>query len=259
VIPLLDQVRQIAEEAGQEILTVYRGTDFGTRLKADRSPVTDADLAADRAIREGLARVSKLPVLSEEVDVPFEERRRWKEFWLVDPLDGTKDFLARNDEFTVNIALIRDGRPVLGVIGVPALGELFAAVEGGGCFHHVGAEAPRRLGGRPAGPVRAMARSRFHDTPETARFASRFGIPSLVPIGSAIKFGRLAQDVVQIYPRFAAISEWDIAAGDLIVHEAGGRMIDWETGRPPQYNGETLRAAPFLAVGPGIDPALFSS
>jgi 3'(2'), 5'-bisphosphate nucleotidase len=255
---LLEQVRQIAEAAGQEILAVYARADFGARLKGDQSPVTDADLAADAAIRRGLARISRLPVLSEEVAVPYEERRSWAEFWLVDPLDGTKDFLARNDEFTVNIALIRAGRPVLGVIGVPALGELFAAEEGGGCFRHQG-RAVERLSGQALGQTLAMARSRFHDSPESGQFAARHGVGEVIPIGSALKFGRLAQGVIQLYPRFGPTSEWDIAAGEVIVREAGGQMVDRATGQPHLYNGESLRCAPFLAVGPGLDPRQFVS
>jgi len=245
-----DRLIALAREAGAAILALYReNTDYAT--KADGSPLTAADLRSHQILSEGLAQAWNLPVLSEEHTVDYATRSLWPQFWLIDPLDGTKEFLARNGEFTINIALIRGTQPVLGIVYAPALDELYYAERGVGAFQVRGGE-PQRL---PSDGWQEgwMAVSRSHDSPVTAQFARDNGIERTSHVGSALKFGRLARGDVSIYPRFTASNEWDIAAGHCLVEAAGCSIIDLETGAPPRYNKPDLKNAGFIAFAPTID------
>lgn len=247
---LCESARELARSAGEAILEVYRGR-FDVEYKDDRSPLTQADLAAHRILVAGLARLSpSLPVLSEEsaAGVGFDERRGWQRYWLVDPLDGTREFVKRNDEFTVNIALVEDGEPVVGILHAPALGEMAWAVRGEGAFLDTGAGA-RRLEGRRAPTVPVIAVSRSHVNPATQDLLDAIGAHDTLSAGSALKFIRIAQGLVDLYPRLGPTSEWDTAAGHCLLDETGGAIYDL-AGQPLRYNQRVSLLNPhFLAVG----------
>jgi 3'(2'), 5'-bisphosphate nucleotidase len=215
----------IAEHAGHEILRVYHG-EFEVRDKADASPVTDADERAEQLILEGLSEiVPDIPVVAEESvanghipdigDGPF---------ILVDPLDGTKEFVSRNGEFTVNIALIENNHPVLGVVHLPVLGETYWTTGDGEAWRSRNGERARIHCRAPGDELVAVA-SRSHSNPETDEYLSRFPIKERVSAGSSLKFCRIAEGVADIYPRIGRTMEWDIAAGHAVLAAAGGRVM----------------------------------
>jgi 3'(2'), 5'-bisphosphate nucleotidase len=246
---LLGSVTEIAAEASARILAVYF-TAFEVEEKADTSPVTAADLASHELIVSGLRQLAPdIPVLSEEAStLAFNERARWEYFWLVDPLDGTKEFIKRNDEFTVNIALVRGHEPVLGVVRVPVSGICYFAVQGGGAFRQELAKPPQRLSVQRLGrPIRVVG-SRSHAGPELERFVARLGRHTFVPVGSALKFCLVAEGKADVYPRLGPTSEWDTAAAQCIVEEAGGQVIDVH-GQRLAYNKESLVNPHFLVIG----------
>lgn len=251
-----DGVIDIARAAGAAIMSVYAGA-FDVARKADASPVTAADLAAHRVIVDGLARLTPdIPVLSEESTdaVAAGERRGWRRMWLVDPLDGTREFVKRNGEFSVNIALIEDGVAVFGVIQAPVDGALWHGAPGHGAWRRSGeTDRPIRARRVPgAGPMRVAA-SRSHRDPRTAAFVARLGDIEPVALGSSLKFCRLAEGTLDVYPRFGPTSEWDTAAGQAILEGAGGILVD-AGGRAFRYNQRgTLLNGAFIALG---DPAL---
>ena len=254
---LLDAVRRIAAAAARRILRVYH-SPFEVARKADESPLTEADLASHRIIVEGLKALSPaLPVLSEESadDVDFATRAGWTRYWLVDPLDGTKDFVKRNGEFTVNIALIDRHAPVLGVVAAPVTGVCYAAGRGLGArrYDPDGAASDLRVRA-PAGKPWRVAASRSHMDRRTEAFIRNLGPSERVSIGSSLKFCLLAEGGVDVYPRFGPTSEWDTAAAQCVVEQAGGRVTDLGL-EPLRYNtGESLLNPYFLAFGdPTVD------
>ncbi len=237
---LADAFCAIANRAGHEILRVYHG-EFEVRDKADASPVTDADERAEQLILESLAEIAAdIPVVAEESvaagripdigDGPF---------LLVDPLDGTKEFVSRNGEFTVNIALIEDGRPVLGVVHLPVLDETYWTNGDGEAWRNRGGEQARIYCRAPGDELVAVA-SRSHSNPETDEYLSRFPIKERIAAGSSLKFCRIAEGVADIYPRIGRTMEWDIAAGHAVLAAAGGRVM-------------TLDEAPLRYGKPGFD------
>lgn len=250
---MLLQVTAIARQAGDLVMEVYAQSAIATDFKEDQSPLTEADLRSHSYIIEALSSSFPFPVLSEEHILAYEKRRDWDAFWLVDPLDGTRDFLARNGEFTINIALIVNNVPVLGVIYAPAVDELYFAGQGLGAFCHKAGQEERLLGRET--PERVLAISRFHDAPEMAGFAVNNAVSRVLPIGSALKFGRLAAGDVTLYPRFSGSKEWDIAAGHAIVREAGCRIVDLVTCEEPVYNKPNLHNNYFIAHTGNLDLA----
>ena len=247
---LLDAARRIAAAAADRVLAVYRAP-FEVTQKADASPLTEADLASHRTIVEGLrAFTPDIPVLSEEsTDVDFATRSGWSRYWLVDPLDGTRDFVKGNDEFTVNIALIERHAPVLGVVAVPVTGVVYAAARGLGARRHdADGEHPLAVR-RPASPPFRVAASRSHRDRKTEAFIRNLGPCVETSIGSSLKFCRLAEGSVDIYPRFGPTCEWDTAAAQAVVEQAGGRVTDLGL-EPLRYNTkESLLNSHFLAFG----------
>ncbi len=228
---LHEAVVDLARRAGREILDVY-GTDFATTRKADASPITEADLRAHRLIvRELAALEPALPVLSEEsVDELAAARRGWSRYWLVDPLDGTKEFVSRNGEFTVNIALIDDGRPAFGVVHVPVTGRTYWGAAGAGAWRDSDVEPRRELTVRvPAASPLHVVGSRSHGNPALAQRLDRLGPHVLHAVGSSIKLCLVAEGKADLYPRLGPTSEWDIAAGHAVIEAAGGRC---STSRP---------------------------
>ena len=256
---LLQPVREIAERAGEAIIDVY-DSDFAVELKDDRSPLTKADRAAHRIIVDGLARLpDPLPVLSEEsAATEIEQRRQWARYWLVDPLDGTKEFVKRNGEFTVNIALIDGHDPVLGVVVAPALGVAYTGAVGVGAFKHSGGTAePIRVQRPAAEPLRVVG-SRSHASPALAALLDEIGPHELKPMGSSLKICLVAEGQADLYPRLGPTSEWDTAAAQAVLISAGGSMMDL-SGQPLTYNAkESLLNPHFLALGDDLGDRLAS-
>jgi 3'(2'), 5'-bisphosphate nucleotidase len=254
---LLEAVIEISRRAGREILDVY-GTDFEARAKADNSPLTEADLRAHRLIAGELARLAPvLPVLSEEAaDIPFAERSSWSRYWLVDPLDGTKEFVSRNGEFTVNIALIEGHRPVLGVVHIPVTDTTYSGIPGLGAWRSAN-DRPRapievRRAIRP--PLRVVG-SRSHGDGRLTSVLAALGPYELKPAGSSIKLCLVADGSADLYPRLGPTSEWDIAAGQAVLEAAGGQVVRIADGHALPYNTRAELLNPdFLAYG---DPDLY--
>ncbi len=248
----LEQVYQIAADAGRRILDIYeRG--FEVEEKPDHSPLTAADSAAHALITERLQELTPgVPVLSEEsAQVKYGARREWRQFWLVDPLDGTKEFINRNGEFTVNIALIDGHAPVLGVVYVPVTANAYLACAGGGAHKQQGACARTRIAVRAhPGERPIVVASRSHAGPETQAFLAAIGPHDVVSMGSALKFCLVAEGTADVYPRLGPTMEWDTAAAQCVVEQAGGRVLDAH-GRPLTYNKESLRNPWFVVVGGG--------
>ncbi|MBK7384704.1 MAG: 3'(2'),5'-bisphosphate nucleotidase CysQ [Flavobacteriales bacterium] len=251
--------------AGREILAVY-GTDFSAEQKADRSPLTEADKRAHRVI-VSILESTGLPVLSEEgKTLSLAERQGWQRYWLVDPLDGTKEFIKRNGEFTVNIALMeRDAlpagplgmaRPIAGVLYVPVKDTLYFAWQGGGAYRlqeagtHLATDAYERASMSERLPLKhdrtmyTVVASRSHPSPETEAYIRKMeaehGEVALTSMGSALKICLVAEGAADAYPRYAPTMEWDTAAGHAIVNESGMRLIDITTGAPMRYNKNEL-------------------
>jgi 3'(2'), 5'-bisphosphate nucleotidase len=253
------QVREgviaLARDAAARILAVY-DTCFDVEHKADASPLTEADLASHACIVEGLERLTPdIPILSEESaeEVPALLRRSWPRLWVVDPLDGTREFVKRNGEFTVNIALVEDGVAVFGVIQQPVSGALWHGGPGAGAFRREGdADVAIRCRQPAVSPLRVAA-SRSHRDARTQAFMDRMGETEPMAQGSSLKFCRIAEGAMDVYPRFGPTSEWDTAAGQAILEAAGGLVID-PRGRPLRYNQrDTVLNGDFLALG---DPEL---
>ncbi|HTF20217.1 MAG TPA: 3'(2'),5'-bisphosphate nucleotidase CysQ [Chryseolinea sp.] len=238
-----------AEKAAREILTVYRSDDFQVEAKGDQSPLTIADKKAHEIISAGLS-ASGYPVLSEEGrNIPFNERKNWEYFWMVDPLDGTKEFVKRNDEFTVNIALIHRNQPVLGVVAVPVTGDIYFGASGRGATLRRGGKdtiLPRR------GPVDTMASglrvvaSRSHMNQPTENFINSLKDAVLVSAGSSLKFMLVAEGKADLYPRFGPTMEWDTAAAHLIVNEVGMKVYREGEIAELRYNKENLLNPDFM-------------
>ena len=250
--PLLLDIAALARRAGAAILDIYR-QDFDVELKDDRSPLTAADLAAQAVIAAGLARIEPvLPLVSEEASqASWEQRRAWARHWLVDPLDGTREFVKRNGEFTVNIALVDQHEPVLGVVLAPVTGDLYAAARGIGAWRQ--AEAG---GGWERIATRALARpaiaagSRSHGGSQEGALRRLLGDDyTLQPLGSSLKFCLLARGDADAYLRRGPTSEWDTAAAQCVLEEAGGAVLDLH-GKPLRCDrGESLLNPEFIAVG----------
>ncbi|MBV6422273.1 MAG: 3'(2'),5'-bisphosphate nucleotidase CysQ [Steroidobacteraceae bacterium] len=247
---LLEQVGGIARRAGAEILAVYASQDAGVSTKADQSPLTQADLRAHRVIVNELrALTPDIPVLSEESsEIPFAERARWQRYWLVDPLDGTKEFLSRNGEFTVNIALIEGHAPALGVVHVPVRETTYAGLPGSGAWRTRGEGKPEpiHVQARAASPVRVVG-SKSHRGDSLDGFLARLGAHELVPVGSSLKFCLVAEGAADIYPRLGPTSEWDTAAAQAVVCAAGGAVVTLD-GAPLAYNAKPDILNPHFVV-----------
>jgi 3'(2'), 5'-bisphosphate nucleotidase len=246
------QIGEIARRAGEAIMAIYQD-DFAVQTKADASPLTAADLAAQKVIMAALCALDPmLPVLSEEAHVlPWSERRSWTRYWLVDPLDGTREFVKRNGEFTVNIALIDDHQSVLGVVLAPVTGELFVAERGKGAWLQtvVGGDW-QRLQARTLASPPILAGSRSHGSLQDGLLRGLLGTDyQRVPLGSSLKFCLIARGDADVYLRLGPTSEWDTAAAQSVLQEAGGAVLDLQ-GQAFSYNrGESLLNPEFIAVG----------
>ncbi len=246
-LQLLKQVSDIARRAGQEILAVYSSGTFATTRKSDDSPLTLADTRAHRAISSALqALTPEVPVLSEEgASVDWAVRAAWPRHWLVDPLDGTKEFLHQNDEFTVNVALVVGDAPVLGVVYAPALELLYSAGSGLGAWKEQRGTGAVRVqsGPRPAGTALVVAESRSHPSAELEAYLKTIRVERRIQVGSSLKFCWVAEGKADIYPRFGTTMEWDTAAGDCVYRHSGR---EGERFSPLRYNTPSLRNDHFV-------------
>jgi len=258
LIALKTPLENIAKAAGKAILEIYNNPAlFDVDYKADDSPLTAADKAANEIICNSLMSLTPdIPIISEEnKELPYEQRGEFTYCWLVDPLDGTKEFIKRNGEFTVNIALVLDGAPVLGVLYVPISGLCYFAAKDFGAFR---LEEPKdvRLTCLPfeinQSGLRVLC-SRSHLNAETQQFVDALSEPVLVPKGSALKFSVVAEGAGDVYPRIGPTMEWDTAAAHIILEEAGGGIVEFETRKPLTYNKPSLLNPNFVAFGKG-DP-----
>lgn len=247
---LLEVAKKAAKKAGDSILEIYASGDFSIEAKADHSPLTLADRAAHNEIVAILENTG-IPILSEEgKDVPYEERSKWEYFWMVDPLDGTKEFIKKNGEFTVNIALIRGSEPVLSVVSPPVLKEMYYASKDLGAFLEKGGEkikletTTKNLAEKS---LRVVA-SRSHMSQETQNFVDGLDSPQIVSKGSSLKFLLVASGEADVYPRFGPTMEWDTAAAHLIVQEAGGSVVLEDRKTPLSYNKEHLLNPYFIVL-----------
>jgi 3'(2'), 5'-bisphosphate nucleotidase len=242
----LQRLVGIAREAGDAIMAWYRAGAVVT-AKADGSPLTSADRAAHEVIDAALkAWDPAVPVVSEEGELPgAAERRGWRRFWLVDPLDGTKEFVSRNGEFTVNIALIEDGEPALGVVFAPALSHCWYAGRGQGAWSEAPASAPVRIHSAPAAPGAPLVvvESRSHPSERLERYLGSIDVSERIQAGSSLKFCMVAEGKADIYPRFGPTMEWDVAAGDCIFRYSGKAAPRQS---PLRYNKPDLRNGDFI-------------
>ena len=253
-------IRDLALAAGGAIMEVYARADFGTRAKADDSPVTDADLAADRLIADGLARAfPDIPAVTEEQAASHGQTGH-RRFFLVDPLDGTKEFVRRRGEFTVNIALIEDGVPVTGVVHAPAIGRMFRSLAAGGAVEEaVGADGVPVTGSlrnirvsEPDNAALVVVASKSHRDQATDDYIARYRVADFKSAGSSLKFCLIAAGEADFYPRLGRTMEWDTAAGHAVLRAVGGQVLRLDDHQPLAYGKPGFENPFFLALAPGV-------
>ena len=249
----LEEIVKIAKLAGAKILKIYQASEAHEyALKEDCSPCTKADEASHDVIVTALAKITPhVPIISEEGNYEDTVLSNSDDYWLVDPLDGTKEFLSRNGEFTVNIALIKKGKPILGVVYVPVLAVCYYASSGEGAYKQKEGSSVQRLkvDSKKHDSI-TIAVSRRHDLEPLERFVSYIGKYNVVSMGSSLKICAVADNTVDIYPRFGPTMAWDIAAAQCVLEEAGGQLLD-QNEQPLRYNAKTLKNPKFLAIGTG--------
>ena len=255
---LLPKIVAIAQDAGHAIMEIYADPAHAVMTKADNSPLTQADLAADRVISAGLHKLALgWPILSEEsAQIAYGDRSGWQRFWLVDPLDGTREFIKRNGEFTVNIALIENGAPVLGVVYAPVLDVCYFAARGVGAFVRRSteeAQAIRVSNPVPGEPVKVVA-SRSHADERTTALLQKLGDYQCISMGSSLKLCLVAEGAAHFYPRLGPTMEWDTAAAHAVVKYADGRVCD-SAGAELRYNKPDLRNPEFFVLS-AVDNSL---
>ena len=243
----LDTVLDTVIDAGKAILEVYSTNDFEVDFKSDQSPLTKADKAAHQCIVKGLMKTG-LPILSEEgKEIPYDERKDWSYFWIVDPLDGTKEFVKRNGEFTVNVALIKRNKPIFGAVYAPVLDKLYFGGEGVTpkmVDSGISSELPIKRENKQ-GVIRIVA-SRSHLNDDTKTFLKEYPDADILSMGSSLKFMLLAEGKADIYPRFAPTMEWDTAAAHAIIETLGYTIHHYDDKQPLLYNKESLLNPYFL-------------
>lgn len=249
--PNLDDMHHvitIAKKAGETIMQIYQ-KDFSVEYKEDQSPLTEADLASHHLICEELSQLyPDIPILSEESADTFKLADENACFWCVDPLDGTKEFIKKNDEFTVNIALIKNQEPILGVIGVPAKNSVYAAVKGEDAFKQQGDNELQKIHVKPQDPdYLTFAVSRSHLDNQTKAMVNEYQA-EIMQAGSALKLAYVAEGLVDVYPRFGPTMLWDVAAGQCVIEEAGGQVLWADYQQPMTYNIKHMKNDSFFAI-----------
>ena len=250
---LLPDVKRISSEAGEKIMVIFN-REFEIDYKADESPVTEADLAANAYIISELKKLAgDFPILTEEeAKLPFEMRSQWETYWLVDPLDGTKEFIQRRDGFTVNIALIHQHQSILGSIYAPVFETSYYATRGSGAFKQVKTEVAHRISVRALAKVPTLAVSRSHAKGDLLHFIEGVGEHKIIRTGSSLKMCYVAEGIADLYPRLWLTSEWDTGAAHCIVNEAGGRLVKTNMS-PLLYNTKDSLLNPFFFTIGGND------
>ena len=244
---LLDQAKIAANAASEEILRVYNSDDFEIEAKDDQSPLTRADQAAHQVITSLLEKTG-IPILSEEGTlIPYSRRKKWETFWMIDPLDGTKEFIKKNGEFTVNIALIHHHQPIIGVVQTPVTYDLYYAIKASGAQKNGKSIQCASFDLHQSG-IKVVA-SRSHLNPETQSFLNTLINPKIIIKGSSLKLMIVAEGEAHLYPRFAPTMEWDTAAAQIIVEEAGGKVLIQNSKTQVLYNKENLMNPYFLVQG----------
>jgi 3'(2'), 5'-bisphosphate nucleotidase len=251
----LEKLKELARNAGKAILEIYNSSDFGIEQKADDSPLTLADKKSNEIICKGIEALGlPYPIISEEnTQIPFEIRKNFKRFWLIDPLDGTKEFINRNGDFTVNIALIEDKKPITGIIYAVCEHELYWAIKGQGAYSEIKCEIRKLQAAQfdiNSDAVRVVA-SRSHLNKATAQLIDKLKNPIITNRGSSLKFMMLANASADYYPRMSQVMEWDVAAAQIILEEAGGKVIDLTTKKALEYNKIDMIVPSFIACGIG--------
>ncbi len=272
----INEIASLLTEASAAIIEIYESGSYSISQKADHSPLTRADLASNAIITKGLSRITPgIPVISEEtLHLPYEERRHFKEVWILDPIDGTREFVNRNGEFCISLALVKKGVPVAGFIMAPVTGELWYALEGQGAWYVKSDQAVRLPlaatdtersagicsdkdtgAGSGNGSRIKITISRSHHNEREKQWidniVDRFEAATVIQ-GSALKFCRLAEGASSVYPKFGSINEWDVAAGDIILRESGGEIREVIGGERPKYNKPDLKQPHFIAYARGI-------
>ena len=245
---MIQKVIEIAQKASLEIMSIYNSNDFTIEIKSDDSPVTKADLIANEIIIDGLKAISDYPILTEESPIDYGIRKNWDKYWLVDPLDGTKDFIAKNGGFTVNIALIENHKPILGVVYIPVNNDIYYAELGKGAFKN-----GNKIFNNSQREELIAADSNFHSTQEVKNFFLKHNIKDIRKYGSSIKICKLAEGVIDVYPRLNGTKEWDTAATHIIANEAGCKLIDMQTQEELKYNKEDIKNHFFIASRNNLD------
>ena len=244
---LLDQAKIAANAASEEILRVYNSDDFEIEAKDDQSPLSRADQAAHQVITSLLEKTG-IPILSEEGTlIPYSRRKKWETFWMIDPLDGTKEFIKKNGEFTVNIALIHHHQPIIGVVQTPVTYDLYYAIKASGAQKNGKSIQCASFDLHQSG-IKVVA-SRSHLNPETQSFLNTLINPKIIIKGSSLKLMIVAEGEAHLYPRFAPTMEWDTAAAQIIVEEAGGKVLIQNSKTQVLYNKENLMNPYFLVQG----------
>ena len=239
----IEIVCEIAKQAGSAIMNIYGTDDFAIEYKDDHSPLTAADKASNEVIMVGLEKhFPEIPILSEEgADIPYAVRKEWQRFWLVDPLDGTKEFIKRNGEFTVNIALIENQEPVSGVVYVPAQDKMYWGIKGHGAWTQQGSDEPQPIKVRQPDLDEGLTvvMSRSHPSPELEEYLKNIKVAESLPVGSSLKLCVVAEGKADLYPRLGPTMEWDTAAGHAVVVAAGG-TVETPGKETLKYNKENL-------------------
>ena len=250
---ICQSVIEISLKAGEKIMEVYESADFSVEHKSDDSPLTRADYESNKIICEGLESMEPLfPIISEEnKEIDYQTRKDYEYCWMVDPLDGTKEFIKRNGEFTVNVALIHNGSPIMGVVYAPVLDKVYYAIKSQGAW--IGRDKDSKKLKANAftmqDPGLRVVCSRSHLNPETQSYVDDLLVPETVSKGSSLKFLILAEGGAELYPRLAPTMEWDTAAAHIILEEAGGKVVEATSGLPLKYNKENLLNPHFFATG----------
>lgn len=250
----LTKVVEVAKLAGDAIMQVYSDTDLQVTQKQDDSPVTAADIASHNVIVNALAQqFAGIKIMSEEAaDIPWSERKEWQTYWLIDPLDGTKEFIKRNGEFTVNIALVHQGRAMVGVVYAPVLYKCYSAIVGQGAWlEYQGQQQQLDISQQTVSPVPVVVGSRSHISPGLEEFLKDVGEHQMQSVGSSLKFCMVAEGIADVYPRLGLTSEWDTAAAQAVVEGAGGQVVRYPELTSLDYNQkENILNPYFIAASP---------
>ena len=239
---MLRELEKIVRQAGDIILTHYDKYDIDINIKKDGSPVTKADLDSEKYIKSQLENYFRFPIVTEESPVSYEDRKNWTKFWLIDPLDGTEDFIKKNNEFAINIALIENSKPIIGVVFAPALNLLYTSELNKGSKKN-----GKRIYNNTQRKKIIAAESRQNSTNATKKFLSKNNISKVIRLGSSLKLCALAEGKIDIYPRFNGTKEWDTAAAHIVCNEAGCKVLDIETNKELIYNKESIKNNFFIA------------